>query len=305
MKFLLRKFLAITVTLFVAFSAKATNDTLTIGQAFDWSVGDTLSYVEFTYVDYGAPQYNRQYFYGPVHSIVVISRSDFIDSTIYITKNENDSIFTTTITHIDSFPISFDYKSIYPITLGCGSLQVVPNCDSPLVVYCNTYVHNYNGHFFDSLLPTIVSFGGNEWGWFITYIKGIGIEESVYTSKESGNCGIKLVYYKSDSIAWIDSAFYFPTNISETTKPTSFHILPNPATDEITLTTETDAPADIFIYDITGNCLRTITKQSAFPVTINTTDLPAGYYLLKLKHNTSSSATDNGVAYSKGFIIAR
>lgn len=78
----------------------------------------------------------------------------------------------------------------------------------------------------------------------------------------------------------------------------SFRLYPNPATDELTITTETNEPIDVFVYDMLGNQLRSIQKSSANSFKVKVSDLSAGYYLLKLtdKHGLSSS---------KGFIIAR
>lgn len=77
-------------------------------------------------------------------------------------------------------------------------------------------------------------------------------------------------------------------------------ISPNPATDELTVTFErgNSSSFDIYIYDITGNCVLTHKNISQTRVAEKRNFLPPGYYVLKLTDGRSLSA-------AKGFIIAR
>ena len=77
-----------------------------------------------------------------------------------------------------------------------------------------------------------------------------------------------------------------------------FTLYPNPATDELTITTENRTPVDIYIYDMLGNCVLSHKNFSGNMISLKVNHLPPGYYLLKL-------TDQHGLSSSKGFIIAR
>ncbi len=96
----------------------------------------------------------------------------------------------------------------------------------------------------------------------------------------------------------IDHCIAQATAVANIDSDLDFRLYPNPATDELTITTETNEPVDVSVYDMLGNELRSIQNSSANSIKVKVSDLSAGCYLLKL---TSS----RGLSSSKGFIIAR
>ena len=144
----------------------------------------------------------------------------------------------------------------------------------------------------------------------ISYVEKVGMSFFDYyddkysfmgdTFLRHGGNGVYLVYYKSNSITWIDSANYY-TGIIQPLSANSFSLFPNPATDEVNITASADESGttfDISLFDITGKCIRTIQKTSVNKLSLKVNDLPQGFYWLRL-------TSDKGFSASKRFVIAR
>ncbi|MCX6198813.1 MAG: hypothetical protein NTY88_06280 [Bacteroidetes bacterium] len=76
MKFFYRKFLTVFLILLFAFYAKAVNDTLTIRQAFDLKVGDTLVYTGWENGQF----FGNQNVYQQPWGMTIINRLEFSDT---------------------------------------------------------------------------------------------------------------------------------------------------------------------------------------------------------------------------------
>ena len=90
------------------------------------------------------------------------------------------------------------------------------------------------------------------------------------------------------------------TELDETTAYSILSVYPNPASDEIIISsvTESASPVNILLYDLTGKCIRTIQKANVISYSIKVDDLAPGYYIVKLVDEHFNSA-------SGSFIIAR
>ncbi len=288
MKFLHRKLLTALLFLFLGFNAKAVNDTLTIGQAFDWQVGDTFMYRHFTayFITYPQTVYNQ------LEGFTVLSRTNYTDSIVYQVEYFNPS--TTGF-------MTFKNPDSSVTTLGGGYHVVffgfMPFCDT-LFNWCHQSSHIDSVHSFLTVNYQTSSFDAT---FSAVYKEQIGVwwkyNPMWGTPAPPVGTGISLAYYSSGSFSWLDSTLYY-TGISSPTPTPTFHLSPNPVTDRLSITTETDAPVDVLIYDMLGNCVLTHKNFSHNQVDINVHLIPPGYYLLKL--------TDRqGLSSSKGFIIAR
>jgi hypothetical protein len=290
--------IAVFLFLFFAFNAKAVNDTLTIGQAFDWKVGDTLVYRTFTWMDAGPP-YGTVYSYSGNHGFAVNNRNNLSDTIVYHITWSSGNTDTLILSQLDSLITKFSYSILYPYFGGCQDLQGMPSSDSS---WAHGSFNSFQPAPIDSLASNNILYPCCHGGWNILFTEKIGVRYAdfgsldFWPSGQEGGCGIKLVYYKSDSVRWIDPDFY--TSIPEPSPALSFHLFPNPATDGIIVSAQNQYPINISIYDIAGKCLRTVQTTSDGSLSIHIGDFPSGYYLLKVTDQNLLSA-------SKGFVIAR
>lgn len=303
MKFFRPKFLTALLFLFFAFNAKAVNDTLTIGQVFDLKVGDSLYYRSYEFFEChpfpGAT--STCYQYQPIGGFTVISKQITGDTLTYIlqclTSLAQD---TVRLNNLNSSITT--YKGPLDQPFICAPFNVYALCDS------NAISCSFNSGSIISRMSNAINVGYFESGQTVEFLEKVGLFSSRYSALEyiwmggsmgiPGGNGIDLVYYKSDSSLWIDSAVYFYNSISSPTPAPTFRLYPNPATDELTITTENQTPADIYIYDMLGNCVLTHKNFSGNMISLKVNHLPPGYYLLKL-------TDQHGLSSSKGFIIAR
>jgi hypothetical protein len=73
-----------------------------------------------------------------------------------------------------------------------------------------------------------------------------------------------------------------PAAIAEHNSVKQLHIYPNPAyTDQITVSLESDEPADIYMYDITGKMISSQSVNKTSLVSFNISKLTRGIYILK------------------------
>ena len=305
MKFLYRKFLTALVFLFFAFNVKAVNDTLTIGQVFDLKVGDSLYYrpYEFFECHPASGATSTCYNYLPLKGFTVLSKQISSDTVNYVLQClPSGSQDTVAINNLNSYITTYQ-GVLNNSTQHCSFLNI-HGIDSFAIN------HSFNsGTELVGMKSNTLRIGYFESGIVITYLERVGIFSSVFSALEyipgfpmgiPGGNGINLVYYKSDSTLWIDSSSfgYFYNSISEQKPSPTFHLFPNPATDELTITNENDAPVDVYIYDMLGNCVLTHKNFSVNMGSINVFFLPPGYYLLNLTER-------HGFSSAKGFIIAR
>ena len=295
MKYLYQKLTAALLLLLLGFNAKATSDTLTIGQVFDWSVGDTFIYksaqrhVTFDYNGYATESNDT----GRV-GFVVDSRQNFTDSILYSFRYFNDTaIKYLAITHINNTIDTFD--QLPDINLAIGVCNFRPE-------FWSTTLFSFPDLTLNNLTTDSFYFTLGDATYISAFTEKVGIKNNHYDFVYWGshiweryytNCSINLVYYKSASTGYI----YSDVKKIPTPAPT-FLLYPNPATDELTITTQTDAPVDVFIYDMPGNCVLAHKNFRPNLGNLKVTSLTPGYYVLKL-------TDQHGLASSKGFIIAR
>ncbi len=300
----MKHFATVFLFLFFAFNVRAATDTLTIGEAFDWQVGDTLMYGEYQYVNFPYPPNGP----GPVHShhptkgFLVVGRNNFSDTIQYFIRWTTGVDDTLVFSSLDTPVTKFSYSVLYSHFGGCEYLQYAPTCDTSWV---NCYMNDVPYLQIGALMVNEITHMGFETGFSATFVENIGIENAGYGAQEywpnwpmgyAGSCGVELVYYKSVSFEW-RSQFY--TSVSKI-KPTSFRLSPNPVTDELTVAFDegNHTPFDAYIYDVTGNLMCAHKNISPNMNNISVSHLPAGYYVLKLIDAHASAS-------SKGFIIAR
>lgn len=312
MKSLLRKIFIAVLFLGFAFNVKAVNDTtLTIGQVFGWKAGDTLVYdyyesVNFPYPPYGPGTFNQHNHYG----FTIDTRNDFPDTIIFHIRWENGIGDSLMLTNLDTLVTKFGYSVLYPhLNLNsCSGLESMPTCDSSW----SNYTFDYIDTPIDTFASLWISFPQFESHSSISFTERVGLRHADMSALEywpnpaptmgySGGCGIKLIYYKSDSLTWADPEYYL--SITETAaNQNSLHLSPNPANETITLSAETETassePFNVLAYDITGACVRNIQTSSIRSLTIPVNDFSPGYYVIKVSNGNHHLA-------AKGFIIAR
>lgn len=298
MNFFCRKTFTAFLFLSFAFNARAVNDTLTIQQAFDWKVGDSLYYRPYEFFQcHPAPGVNSTcYQYYPLRGFTVSSRQTLGDTIQFVLQcTENPMADTVMVSHLDSGITAFPGMSV------CYIIFETAVCDSG-AISCS-----FNSLFWlGALKGNTISIGYHETGVTSTYLEKIGVFTSQYSALEyqmgvPGGNGVSLAYYKSDSITWIDSTLFYYNNISEQTTTPTFQLSPNPANETITLNAEKSAssePFNVLVYDITGACVRNIQPNSIRSLTIPVNDLSPGYYVIKVSNG-------NHYLAAKGFIIAR
>lgn len=279
--------------------ANAIPDTLTIQQAFDWHLGDTLQYQKFESINFPSPPYGSGNVYQTylIPKLIVTGRNDLPDTILYDIQLNNGSIQTIAISQLDSPVTKFGYSLLAPLMGnnswmgGCG-LDYMPTYDS---AWSNGQITTY----WENLAPlitTYVIYPQFETNWSVLFAKRLGVLQASFGALEyyynggsmglSGSCGLRLVYYKSDSVTWIDSARYFTTVPLETgyNAPKTI-VFPNPATTEIIVEVESTPPGAICeIFDFVGRSLRTV-KLTNSKINIPTSDFAPGLYWIRICGN--------------------
>jgi hypothetical protein len=73
-----------------------------------------------------------------------------------------------------------------------------------------------------------------------------------------------------------------PAAIAEYNAVKQLHVYPNPAnTDQITVSLESDEPADIYMYDITGKMINSLSVNRTSQVSFTISNITKGIYILK------------------------
>ena len=300
MKFFYRQLFVAFLLCGCAINAKAVNDTLTVGEVFNWQVGDSFIYRAHR-VFIPPPQL----VYAPLTGFSVVSRADYNDTidyeVNYINPNQTKHfIFSKRDT------LMYRYgKPIFTNTTVLGAS--VTTCDTQanciLSFYTDSVINGASSIYHQTAYHDSI---GNNSVWYWThYSERIGITHyEYYSMNQTPNVdfvdshGFDLVYYKSGNTTWMDSALYYVIGISEQTPAPTFHLSPNPATDALTITADNQAPVMVSIYSATGVLMGNYQKPAAGALSIPVNNLPPAYYMLKLSDSDGLSAT-------KGFIVTR
>jgi len=252
---------------------KAQNDSLTIREAFNWKVGDTLVYKQSQCLTLpgngqGAPPtYNCRHFghFG----FNVISRTDLNDTIIYIVNwftNELDTLMlTSTNNNVKKIAFSTLFDMMYyrvgdtNYSSYCSQLEFAVSCDSVNVID-DCIMSYYTDSIINSLKVVKIELPIFEMKYNINYVEKIGLKDIEFTALEYlgsyGGCGMSLVYYKSDSLMWVDSSLLYTDVNDVKTKEIDFTIYPNPTTTNFIVTLPS-ATKQITITNTLGQVLQT------------------------------------------------
>lgn len=166
MKYLYQKLTAALLFLFLTFNAKATNDTLTIGQAFNWSVGDTLIYRSLSTITTSHHGQTETHNNSSIIGFVVLSRVDFTDSVAYVLQYFFDD------TTIRNFTISNKNQSLIAQNIFSNLYRgICSGSDFP----------KYNHHYFqDPGFNNLITDSFFRWGGApegtTTFVEKVGIK---------------------------------------------------------------------------------------------------------------------------------
>ncbi len=286
MKFFYSKFLTALLLLCFAFSAKAQtynyipfpdSNTTWKGYTIQCAMGSCWVNHHWTYRMSGDTTINNNSYHR-------------INSDFYVREDSNKRVYI--ISEADSVTpekLLYDFSLSVGDTISSPAFWIVRAIDTP----------SYNGVKRRTLHIGTVSSTRDKW------IEGVGSLISPVWQREYNCCccgWVNLCEVSQDSVLTYSTpssnACSFFNDIKDELDDKILSIYPNPATDELTITTETNEPVDIAVYDMLGNELRSIQNSSANSIKVKVSDLPAGYYLLKLISSHGSSSI-------KGFIIAR
>ena len=289
MKFFYRQLFVALLFCICAFNARAVNDTLTVGQIFNWQVGDSFIYRPHRV--YIPP---AQLVYAPLTGFSVVSRADYNDTidyeVNYINPNQTKHFI---FSRKDSLMYHYG-KPIFTNTLVLGAA----------VTICDTQAHCVLNFYTDSVINGAASIYhstthpmGASYRFYTHYSERIGITHYEYYSADPGpgdfidSHGFDLVYYKSGNTTWMDSALYYVVGISEQTPTPTFSLSPNPTTDQLTITADNQTPVTVSVYSTVGVLMATYQKPDAGALTIPVGNLPPAYYLLRLTDSRGLSAS--------------
>jgi hypothetical protein len=277
--------------------SRAANDTLTIGQAFDFKIGDTLIY---------AGQETSSFFwsqgtiYSPPWGFTILNRQNGFDTIDYTYKSLSildSGIHHLIVTHLDS---ATDFAGIFAsfqqyVFFGFhggfsydGMLHHIHSCDSDAMScggysYMDTSIFNRlaarNGiHYFEA-------------GYESTFMEHIGVLKGYFWSAGyiitsnyyDGSCSMELAYYKSDTVGW----GMIPTGLQESfgSRPL-FNLFPNPSQGRVfikLLPEEYSKNLSIEIYD---SKYRLILSKNSFgsaeKIEMDLSSLSSGLYMVTI-----------------------
>lgn len=263
-----------------AFAGKAQNLLLTIGEAFNWQVGDTLIYRSYSWAMVpqpfqGAPDVQR-YYYGDFTGFEVISKSAVSDTLVY-TIQYFDKLTSDTMMVInpDSVIDSLHYVGALSRTGLCLDYFIGQSC----IWGCNKdTVGSINGN-------PVVSVS-NSWLDVIMYfqiVNNIGIKYSEVVTRgfedRAQGCGAALAYYKSDSIEWRDQTVYNWVGINEVSNEPLISVYPNPVSDVLYIDSE-EPVSKLAVYNLSGQMELSL---QPFASEVNVSLLPAGSYTINVE----------------------
>lgn len=272
-----------------ALLTKAQGPSLTIGEAFNWQVGDTLIYRPFYYYTYrpqNAPEWVRvQYFgYGGLVGFNVISKMESTDTTVYQVRYfDSLSVDTFVITDvqlpIDSMKDLGGFKKLLQCNGGANFIHGLP--------------YFKQGEYYDSTfndMSTVRFKSVGDYMFDILFTENVGIRSMdftwlLYLNEMPGGCGAALAYYKSDSVEWRDQIVYNWVGIHDISMEEEVSIYPNPVNDIFYLKSESNIK-NIAIYDLAGQQILSVQSTSG---TIDISHLPAGSYVANIETINANS----------------
>lgn len=264
---------------FIMFTVRAGNDTLTFAQAFDWCVGDTFVYYSHQIVgtiSHGQPS-GESHIYSTI-GFFVLNRTDSGDSIIY-SIDYFDSI-TPVI-----FVISNKQQSTFASNVFADLYRGVCS-DNDLSK--NTHILYYDANL-NNLLTDTCSYIGSAEMCSTTFVEKVGIRNHYYnTGWQSGYfiCKELLIKYVSACTGLVYNSIQ---NVS--LKRLSFQIFPNPASNIVTIDAEITEhfPVVAKLYDVSGMCVRSIENLNSNYFQINLNNLSEGCYYLEITDADNNS----------------
>jgi len=299
MNHLYRKVLPVFLFLFFAFNAKAVNDTLTIGQVFNWQVGDSFTY------RYHQVILGQGLVYAPLVGFTVVSRTDYPDSIDYLVAYFNNyqpnQTKHFTFPKMDTVVNRYNKQFFASTPLSAPPTICTGQLNSVLSTYTDSIINSLPAMYCEISYPDTQ--GNVPLWWHTHYAEGIGITHHEYgdvgpveVADFPDYHGYDLAYYRKGNTTWMDSTLYIYLGTNNAA-PSAFRLTPNPANSQLTITTETNEPVDVFVYDMLGDCVLTVKNCTVGSNYVKTEAFPQGYYVLKLTDR-------HGLSSSKGFIIA-
>ena len=265
---------------------------LTWFDVFDFQAGDEI-HSKFTSYETqaGPPTYYRTY-----TVIKYISRINYSDSIVYQTeRTEKDSAFTGTINTDATYFNGIEKKIIkkdkfFDLLPGESYINnqnaIATNVmtDSTIIFKSNPVEINYNKKL--NCWSTIPEYYEDGYSTrYSKYLKGLGGPyfkfESFGLYLSSSIAENKLVYYKKGSSTW-----GVPLVISGINQPkaeSNITILPNPATDKITISNLTE-PSTVELLDLKGSVMQRTTITTS-ENTLNLSQYDKGLYLYCISAN--------------------
>ena len=258
---------------------------------FDFQPGDEI-HNKYSYyaTQAGPPTYNRSY-----TIIKYISRINYSDSIVYQTeRTERDSAFTGTINTDATYFHGFEKKIIMKVKyfdllpgesyISQYAIGTNVMIDSIIIYKSDPVEINYNKNLKCwSIIPDYYEDGYST--GYSKYLKGLGgpyfKSESIGLDLSSSEAENKLVYYKKGSTTW-----GVPLVISGINKPkieSKITVLPNPATDKITVNNLNES-CTLELLDLKGSVMLH-TSLNALENTVGLSRYDKGLYLYRISGN--------------------
>jgi hypothetical protein len=236
------KFLTLFCLLASTLSSTA-NDTLTRTQVYNFTVGDTFDYRNYSHNDIEFPNYA---------TIISITYTRYVVTNIYYSPDSA----TKYIVREQLFPATFNYTT--------DTLQNLTKQELPLDVslaQCSDTIYKFDSssqYHMRELNSLTQSFCGGPTQQLLVVVEGIGI---VLNYSDWAAMGLDhfdtlaLVYYSKGSETWGTPYYNFPTVIS-TLNPNCniISLLPtvNSGAFEVKIADAKVLPVHLIVYDITG-----------------------------------------------------
>lgn len=216
-------------------ASKANNDTLTVGEVYNWKIGDSIVYDMAWSREYETMHPSCQDAYGGgLIWYVVLDRQETADSVLYTLRTVQNSLVSlglpykdSSITHLKFTPLSCTEDGKWIPWL---NLFTYPEADSLSILHSSwsSVAEDYGEVKFKKRLGLL-------------YLQSTGISNSYngggchFYFLYDFACRINLVYFKSDSLEWTDSVFYFHTKVKEAIEEDVFDVYPNPGGDIVVI----------------------------------------------------------------------
>jgi len=259
---------------------------LSYEKVFDYQVGDEFQYLESNTVSGGPPWMNsRRYI-----KHLILSRTDSQDSIVYSVRR---SVFDPDSTYLntDTIPLAYLRNGLvaeFPFDK-IDQTQYLQEIRLFKEDYCGLNLWTY------TISPRYLAYcpADNCWGSFdtqgpppmgtIQYVSGLGLykQENYMISPPPGGYSqfFGIVYFKKNGMVCGDEAVL---RVPEPENPASlFEVYPNPMRDELFVRSAISPKGNITVCNIFGQVVLT-TAITGTTTKINTSDLPAGSYLVRI-----------------------